>query len=113
MKVLLLSLLITLFSVSCSPVNGPDKTVAGAVLGAGWGAGAGAVIGNQINDVGAGAAVGAGFGFTSGLLEGAGLDLAEETELQQNRDMDALEVQVQANERHLMRLQHRLDAQAN
>ena len=65
-----------LFISGCSnPQPGPDKTAAGAVLGAGWGAGAGAVIGNQVNYGGEGAAIGAGFGFVQGGLEGAGYDL--------------------------------------
>ena len=49
--------------LACSnPQPGPDKTIAGALLGAGWGAGAGAVVGNQVSTPGKGTAVGAGFG---------------------------------------------------
>lgn len=94
---------------ACHPTPGPDKSIAGAVLGAGWGAGAGAVIGNQLNDTGPGAALGAGFGAASGLMTGIGLDLAEGTELQQQREIDALKVQVAANQRNLLWLQNSLD----
>ena len=52
-----------ILSVGCAtPQPGPDKTIAGALLGAGWGAGAGAVVGNQIDASGGGIAVGAGLG---------------------------------------------------
>jgi len=94
---------------SCHPVPGPDKTFAGAVLGAGWGTGAGAVIGNQAGSAGEGAAIGAGFGAVSGLLTGVGLDISEGTELRQQRELDALKVQVASNYRSLMLLQDVLD----
>ncbi len=94
---------------SCAPTSGPDKSIAGAVLGAGWGAGAGAVIGHQVGDAGPGAAIGAGFGAASGLLTGMGLDVAEGTELEQQRELDALRVQTSANTRMLMALQDQLD----
>lgn len=105
---------LTLFVVSicfssCYPVAGPDKTFTGAVLGAGWGAGAGAVIGNQTGNVGPGTAIGAGFGAGAGLLTGVGLDLAEGTELAQQRQIDALKVQIAANSRSLAGLQESLD----
>jgi outer membrane protein OmpA-like peptidoglycan-associated protein len=102
--------LTALLSVSsCYPTPGPDKAVAGAVLGAGWGAGAGAVIGNQVNDPGPGAAIGAGFGAVSGLVSGIGFDVAEGEELAQQRELDALKVQVAANQRALLALQDNLD----
>lgn len=94
---------------ACSPVAGPDKTAAGLILGAGWGAGAGAVIGNQVDHSGPGIAIGAGFGAASGMLTGIGLDLAEGTELEQQRELDALKVQVSSNQRMLMQLQDSLD----
>lgn len=106
----ILCLGLTCCLASCSPYSGPDKTFAGALLGAGWGAGAGAVIGNQVNSTGPGAAIGAGFGAASGMLTGIGLDLAEGTELEQQREMDALKIQVAANQRSLAMLQDALDA---
>jgi len=104
------TLLITsLLVAGCYPTPGPDKSIAGAVLGAGWGAGAGAIIGNQLNDTGPGAAIGAGFGLVSGLSTGIGFDVAEGEELQQQRELDALKVQVASNHRILMALQDNLD----
>ena len=93
----------------CYATPGPDKSAIGAVLGAGWGAGAGAVIGNQLDSTGSGAAIGAGFGAANGLLTGIGLDMAEGTELEQQRELDALKVQVSSNQRNLMALQDSLD----
>ncbi len=93
----------------CHPVAGPDKTVAGALLGAGWGVGAGAIIGNQVDHSGAGMAIGGGFGAVSGMLTGIGLDLEEQTELEQQRELDALKVQVNSNQRTLAMLQAHLD----
>lgn len=98
-----------LASAGCSPVPGPDKSFAGAVLGAGWGAGAGAIIGNQTDEAGAGAGIGAGFGAVSGLIEGVGLDLAEGTELEQQRELDAVKVRVASNQRQLLGVQRALD----
>lgn len=96
-------------SLGCGPVAGPDKTAAGLLLGAGWGAGAGAIIGNQFDHSGPGIAIGAGFGAANGMLTGIGLDLAEGTELAQQRELDALKVQLAANQRSLMMLQDSLD----
>lgn len=93
----------------CFPTPGPDKMVAGTILGAGWGAGAGAVIGNQVNDTGPGAAIGAGFGAANGMIVGIGLDAAEGEELRQQRELDALKVQVANNHRALAALQDGLD----
>ncbi|HQH28025.1 MAG TPA: OmpA family protein, partial [Oligoflexia bacterium] len=98
-----------LFVASCAPTPGADKSVAGAVLGAGWGAGAGAIIGHQTGNIGPGTAIGAGFGAASGLLTGVGLDIAEGTELEQQREIDAMKVQIASNSRNLMMLQARLD----
>lgn len=97
---------------ACYPTPGPDKSVTGAILGAGWGAGAGAVIGNQIGDPGPGAAIGAGFGAASGLMTGIGFDIAEGGELEQQRQIDALKVQVASNQRSLAMLQANLDDRA-
>ena len=105
-----LLVLVLAFSVAgCHPTPGPDKSIAGAILGAGWGAGAGAVIGNQTGDPGPGAAIGSGFGAASGLMTGLGLDIAEGTELEQQRELEALKVQVAANQRSLSWLQNSLD----
>ncbi len=93
----------------CHPVSGPDKTLAGAVLGAGWGAGAGAVIGNQLDHTGPGAAIGSGFGAAAGLMTGLGYDVAEQTEIEQQREIDALHLQVASNQRGLAMLHERLD----
>ena len=92
-----------------NPQPGPDKTVAGAVLGAGWGAGSGAVIGHQLDYTGQGAAVGAGFGAVAGAISGAGYDLTESTQLHQEKQLASLRVQNQANSQALARLQDRLD----
>ena len=104
------SLFLCFVGIGCRATPGPDKSVAGAILGAGWGAGAGATIGNQLNDRGPGAAIGAGFGAANGLMTGIALDVAEGTELQSQRELDALKVQVAANDRHLLEVQDRLDA---
>ncbi len=105
----LICLLMCQVLFACHPVPGPDKTFTGAVLGAGWGAGAGAVIGNQSGNVGPGTAIGAGFGAVSGLVTGIGLDITEGTELEHQRQLDALKVQVAANHRSLMNMQDVLD----
>ena len=105
--VFLCSVLLT--ALACRPTPGPDKSIAGAVLGAGWGAGAGAIIGNQTGALGPGAAIGAGFGALSGLVTGIGLDSAESTELAMQRELDALQVQVAANQRAMLSLQGKLD----
>ena len=97
------------FCLARHPTPGPDKSLAGAVLGAGWGAGAGAVIGNQTNNTGPGAAIGSAFGAGSGLIQGIGLDVAEGTELDQRRELDAIKVQVAANRSDLAALQYALD----
>jgi outer membrane protein OmpA-like peptidoglycan-associated protein len=96
-------------TVGCSPEPGPDKTAAGAILGAGWGAGAGAVVGNQISYTGEGAAVGAGLGFVNGALTGGVWDMAEATQLEHERQLAALKVQNISNRRQLKQLQGQLD----
>lgn len=100
-----------LFLGACAPTPGPDKSFAGAILGAGWGAGAGAVIGHQVdtNGPGPGAAIGAGFGAASGFLTGVGLDMEEGTALREHRRLDALKVQVASNERNLAALEYQFD----
>jgi outer membrane protein OmpA-like peptidoglycan-associated protein len=95
----------------CSnPQSGPDKTIAGALLGAGWGAGAGAVVGNQVSTPGNGTAVGSGFGAAAGLLMGLGYDLEEGVQLEQNRQLASLQMQAVTNHNTLLKLQKRLDA---
>ncbi len=97
--------------VACAnPQGGPDKTVAGALLGAGWGAGAGAVVGNQVSTPGNGVAVGSGFGAAAGMLMGMGYDLEEGVQLDQNRQLAALKVQAAANHNSLLKIQNKLDS---
>lgn len=103
------AVLVIVGAFGCTSVPGPDKSAAGAVLGAAWGAGAGAVIGNQMNDRGPGAALGAGFGAASGLMTGVGLDVAEGTQLQQQREIDALEAQIADSQQGIRALQDRMD----
>lgn len=102
-------IILTLISACSNPQPGPDKTVAGALLGAGWGAGAGAVVGNQVSHPGQGAAIGAGFGAVSGALTGAGYDLTEATQDKHERQLAALKVQNAANGQMLAQLQQQLD----
>ena len=108
-KLARLSVLLFPLLAACYPTPGPDKTVAGAILGGGWGTGAGAVVGNQVGHVGPGMAIGAGIGAASGIMTGANLDAAEGEELEQERQMAALKVQVGQNQRALMALQDSLD----
>lgn len=106
------TILLLLLSLACStPQTGPDKTIGGAILGAGWGAGAGAVVGNQVMDnaPGEGAAIGAGFGLLSGALQGAGYDALEETQIEHENKLAALEIQNAANSQQLARIQAELD----
>jgi outer membrane protein OmpA-like peptidoglycan-associated protein len=106
-----LCLLTTSALLGCAnPQSGPDKTIAGALLGAGWGAGAGAVVGNQVSTPGKGTAVGAGFGAAAGLLMGMGYDLEEGVQLEQNRQLASLQIQAAANHNSLLRLQTKLDS---
>ena len=100
----------SLFFVSCRAMPGPDKSLAGMVLGAAWGAGAGAVVGHQTGNMGPGALVGSGFGAASGLMSGIGLDVAEGVELRRQRELDGLKIQVAANRRSLESIQDTLDA---
>lgn len=86
-RILLLSIL---FISACSPISGPDKGAAGAVLGGGLGAGAGAIIGNQVGMPGAGIAVGAGMAAASGLTSGLGLDIEEGSQLSAHRKLDEI-----------------------
>jgi outer membrane protein OmpA-like peptidoglycan-associated protein len=96
--------------VACSnPQAGPDKTIAGALLGAGWGAGAGAVVGNQVSTPGKGVAVGSGFGAAAGLLMGLGYDLEEGVQLEQNRQIAELKIQNAANYNAISKVQAKLD----
>lgn len=111
-KLLPVTALIISGITACHPTPGPDKAVAGAILGAGWGAGTGAVIGHQVDHAGSGAAIGSGFGFAGGLIHGAGLDLAERSQLKQKRSLDSLQVRVASNHRALSDLQHSLDARS-
>lgn len=95
---------------SCSsPQPGPDKTAAGAILGAGWGAGAGAIVGHQIGHAGPGVAVGAGVGLVDGALTGMGHDQLESQHIKAKAELDSLRVQNTANLRQLAGLQQKLD----
>lgn len=103
---------IALTAVGCTtPKEGPDKALAGAVLGAGWGAGAGAVVGNQLEygPTGEGAAIGAGFGLVSGAASGLMYDSIEDTQIEQEKELASLRVQNMANSQQLQSLQHQLD----
>jgi outer membrane protein OmpA-like peptidoglycan-associated protein len=91
------------------PKAGPDKTLAGAILGAGWGAGAGAVVGNQVEASGEGIAVGAGLGAAAGLMMGAGWDIEENQHITMSQQLASLKVQSQANGIELEKIQARLD----
>lgn len=102
---------LTISCIACSnPQSGPDKSIAGALLGAGWGAGAGAVVGNQVSSPGRGVAVGSGFGAAAGLLMGLGYDLEESVMLEQNRQLAALQVQNVANHNALAKIQSKIDS---
>jgi outer membrane protein OmpA-like peptidoglycan-associated protein len=105
-----LTVVLPLLVGACSnPQTGPDKSIAGALLGAGWGAGAGAVVGNQVSTPGKGVAVGSGFGAAAGLLMGMGYDLEEGVQLEQNRQIAALQVQNTANFNAISKVQAKLD----
>ena len=107
---LLATFLVCLGLIACAtPNSDPDKTVAGALLGAGWGAGTGAVVGNQVDNTGAGAGIGAGFGFVGGAMTGYGMDAVEDTQVMEQQELDALRVQNMANARRMARLQDTLD----
>jgi len=93
---------------SCAPTPGPDKVIAGTILGAGWGAGSGAIIGNQINNTGAGVAVGAGLGAAAGMLVGAGLDVEEGSQLKTRRQIYALRAHVAQSEENLLAIRESL-----
>ena len=112
-KTALLSALLgsVILTACANPQPGPDKTVAGALLGAGWGAGAGAVIGNELPgaQTGEGVAVGAGLGAASGMMAGMGFDLAESTQIKEERELEALQLQNAANGRQIYKLQRKLD----
>jgi outer membrane protein OmpA-like peptidoglycan-associated protein len=105
-----LSLGFALFLSACAtPQPGPDKTIAGAILGAGWGAGAGAVVGNQVSSSGQGVAVGAGFGLIGGALSGASYDSIEATQVKQEEILASLKLQNLANQKELEFIQGKLD----
>jgi outer membrane protein OmpA-like peptidoglycan-associated protein len=105
-----------LLALSClsgcsTPIEGPDKSIAGGLMGAAWGAGAGAVVGHQIENMpsGEGAALGAGFGLVSGAVSGAMYDSIETTQIDQERQLAGLRVQNAANAQQLVQLQGKLD----
>lgn len=104
-----LAVVIPAFVACSNPQAGPDKSIAGALLGAGWGAGAGAVVGNQVSTPGKGVAVGSGFGAAAGLLMGLGYDLEEGVQLEQNRQIAELRVQNAANYNAISKVQSKLD----
>ncbi len=109
MKKILSTSVLALALISCGPTEGPDKTLAGSVLGAGWGAGAGAIVGNQVGNTGEGAGIGAGFGFVSGAMAGGQMDVYEDELLQNENELEALRVQNTSNSQQLARLQSKLD----
>jgi outer membrane protein OmpA-like peptidoglycan-associated protein len=109
-RIILSTVAITAFLGCANPQSGPDKTIAGALLGAGWGAGAGAVVGNQVSTPGNGVAVGSGFGAAAGMLMGMGYDMDEGVQLEQNRQLAALKIQAAANHNSLLKLQNKLDS---
>ena len=105
-----LSIGLVVFLVACAtPQPGPDKTIAGAILGAGWGAGAGAVVGHQVSSAGEGVAVGAGFGLIGGALSGASYDSVEGTQIKQEEMLASLKLQNLANQREIEFIQGKLD----
>jgi len=106
---ILAALLVLAVSACSNPQPGPDKTAAGAVLGAGWGAGSGVIIGHQLEVPGEGAAIGAGFGLVHGAITGAGYDVAEGAMLNNKRELASLKVQNLANTRQLAQIQDQLD----
>jgi outer membrane protein OmpA-like peptidoglycan-associated protein len=109
---IVLGSLILLGSSGCStPVEGPDKSIAGGIMGAAWGAGAGAVVGHQIENMpsGEGAALGAGFGLVSGAISGAMYDSIENTQIDQKRQLAGLRLQNAANAQQLVQIQGKLD----
>jgi outer membrane protein OmpA-like peptidoglycan-associated protein len=85
------SLVLLLLCAACSPVPGPDKSAAGALLGGGMGAGSGAIIGNQVGASGAGIAIGAGMAAAAGLLNGIGMDLEEGSQLSTRRQLEDIQ----------------------
>lgn len=93
----------------CGAVPGPDKSIAGSLLGTAWGATTGAIVGNQIDQRGPGALIGGTAGFVAGLATGIGLDMAEGTELEQNRQLASLRLQVAGSEGRLMEMHKILD----
>ena len=103
--------LLALYVLACAPQPGPDKTAAGAVIGAAWGAGSGAVIGHQLESTptGEGAALGAGFGAVSGAMSGMAYDFQEEAQLREEKELASLRIQNAANAQSLSQLQSRLD----
>ncbi len=104
------TILVLVVLASCSnPQPGPDKTVAGGLLGAGWGAGAGAIVGNQLNNTGPGIAVGAGVGLVEGLISGASSDVQEGAQLKIQRDLTDIRAQNKATSTELRRVQRQLD----
>lgn len=111
-KLIPLSLLVLVSAAACSnPQPGPDKTAAGAVLGAAWGAGAGAVVGHQAGThSGEGAAIGSGFGAVAGALSGYSYDRMEDTQIKQEQELASLQVRNMANSRMLEGMQGKLDA---
>ncbi len=113
MKISLITLpaFLCLGLVACStPGESPDKTLAGAVLGAGWGAGAGAIVGHQIHDnTGPGVAVGAGVGLVGGAMAGYAQDTVEEEQFRLENELLSLHMQNLANRNELEDVQRKLD----
>jgi outer membrane protein OmpA-like peptidoglycan-associated protein len=98
-----------IYLVGCGVAPGPDKSIAGSLLGTAWGATTGAIVGNQVDNRGPGALIGSAAGFVAGLSTGIGLDMAEGTELEQNRQLASLRMQVAGSEARLIEMHKILD----
>lgn len=112
--VVTLALVSAVLSACHNPQPGPDKTAAGAILGAGWGAGAGAVIGHQVTSdyAGPGAALGAGFGAVAGAASGIAYDQAEGTQIRLEKELASLKVANLANQNEIESMYSKLDRAA-
>jgi outer membrane protein OmpA-like peptidoglycan-associated protein len=103
-------ILSTAFFIACNhPQPGPDKTLAGAVMGAGWGAGTGAIVGHQVSHTGEGAAIGSGIGLAAGAMAGYADDAVEDGQIKLENELASLKVTNQANNNQLAAIQDKLD----
>ena len=104
-----------LFCIACNmqnkkPYPGPDKQGEGMIYGAMMGAGSGAVMGFQTSaGSGPGALAGMGFGAVFGMLSGLGLDVIEETSIENSERIKELRdeawAQEMLNEHYMRRLE--------